>query len=517
MLIIPPIAYHKSVPVLLGLLLFMSSAMAEDRTQDRTQDLSIPKVVVSVPSSISTRSNLARAQSMMSDAAANASYFDNSNEIKELMKFIKENNLEKEMAREMAWNETAFEPRELKLVEMKFIQNLLIPWARDEESRPLRLAIENVSFFDEQEFGAIAKKYLNFLTKDAKQKNFYKQELNRFERVHSLYSAAREKALPELEQACREASQDWADQLPEKRSQSDTGWCAAEAVADIFSFFVGSTVSTADLIKLHRDQNVKEMRDRYNASASLYGKPPLSEEQDPSFNYIYEGRSPMPIFKLALANGVCLERNALTQASYPNGDVAWMGDVVESINKVGSEYLAEKLAKTAAGVNKAPKANQVDKFIEQLKQMGVQNLFPTTDLGSALNQVTNKKDLYLALVEASCPQRIPVNIPYELLSERREEQSGLKSFFQKITSGLQKGPVLLGLNDGFLYGENELGRGERVTHAVLLTGARWDSETKHCEFRLRNSQSGIIKNLKGEWFRDTQILLNSKSINYFSK
>lgn len=480
----------KSLFFPLALLVFLSSAYAERRPYATNAVAVVNMSVVSLKSEKKTSAPPSReeliqtAKSMYSEAITNSSYYDNSEEIEKFSTFVKTNKLESALKKEMD-----------QVPSMLSRSKYDVEWSKF--SYFARTA--GVGLLDQEEFLLIKNK-LMYLQKiraqRSKKPEVAKEELKVITSFENQYNSQRSGRIEKSRALCQEEV-DWGHLFSARKGQTDTGWCYAFAYADFLEATHKQNVSAADIVLRYRDHRIKEEKETYERKASLYNLKPLDEKAFANIDYIYKGGDFDRIFRKQSSMSVCSEDDLRSEAKDHKGQPVAMGYVIEWLNEIGRDYTKGDLSRAD--------------LIKKLQAFDYQQIFPNAKLDDVLENLKPDEDLYLLLAQNTCHGRriqLP-NLTSNWVLQGYSFQYSLDKVQEKLIEDLNRGPVVISVNDAFLYKENIWGRGLRSNHVIVVTGKRWNEQTQHCEFKIRNSQSTYADQEERVWYSDTELLRNT--------
>lgn len=485
----------KSISIYSALLVLSFSSGAQERGPYATN--AIATVNMSVVSLKSEKENLPQTRealvnqtkTMLSEAISHSFQFNNKDETLSVVNFIKKNKLENEFKKALAsdipqaLNRAQFET-EWKLYE-SFINSS-----------------QGVGLLDQNEYREMREKLVTLQSLRAqknKKPEWAKNDLKLIAQLDEKYRVLRPVQLQKSKVACQEEI-DWSASLPQRKGQTDTGWCYAFAYADYLESTQKQSVSSADLVLQYRTIRIKEERDNYNRRAALYNRELLKAEEELPLDYIYQGGELEKIFYKKTKMSLCPEESLRSEARDESGQPVAMGYVIDWINELGSEFDKGHITKA--------------EIIKKLEEFKYQQIFPNAQIKSVLNQSEDKRDLYIRLAETTCKdKRIDItNTTSDWIMQGYTFTYVMDKALDKLSLMLQNQPVVISVNDNFLYKENIWGKGTSSNHIILVTGKRWNEETQHCEFKIRNSQTTYANKEERLWYSDTELLRNLDEI-----
>ena len=430
----------------------------------------------------------ARAKAMVTSAMENSFSYNNLDEIEKAEKFIKDNNLQKEFKLDLEKNIPAMKNRAIYESEWSFYKSFIYS--------------QGVGLLDENEYLQMKNKLEEIQVrryKKNKNEAWAKADKAYIEKFVSQYKEQREKQIETSRQSCKEET-DWSSAFSPRKGQTDTSWCYAFGYADFLEATSGQSVSAADLVLQYRSKRIQEERDSYNRTAALYKRRPLTEEDIIPVEYVYQGGDADQIFRKQSTMSLCSEESLRSEARDEKGQPVAMGYIIDWIKELGSEYQASRLSK--------------NELTKKLETFGYKQLFPFAKIDEALAALNPKNDLYIALAESTCKDK-RIELPNQHQNWVMQGYTftySLNTALAKLNENLNQSPAMISVNDNFLYKENIWGKGLKTNHLILVTGRRWNEETKHCEFKIRNSQTMYSNEEERLWYSDTELLRNTSEI-----
>lgn len=431
------------------------------------------------------------ARGMYDSIRSNSYYYDCSDEIKVFVEYVKEHKLETKFKKELTQD----------IPNLK--KYMVLYKDADEIKAFMRANLHGL--FTPREMEEALKLLKEAHAKSVKERPLLKSDHESNSKliieVQKNYAELRAKQLEISREKC-EAEVDWTQKLPEQHSQTDTGWCYAFASSDLLSFLSGTTASAADLVLQHRKIRAEEEKRRYNKSAALFGKEPLKDDEELRIEYLFAGGEPQKVINSALQNGFCREEDFRSEAINLNGEVVAMGTLIKWMNSLGEDY--RKGVITEATLR------------SKLDTMEFKKIFPNANLDMVLPKINKNTDLFMALGQNTCDRsQLPTNSI--VVKKLDVSYTYTSDYLMKLYDVLNEGPAVISINDGFLYGKNQWGRKRTINHAVVVSGKRWNEETGHCEFKIRNSQTMKADKEEKEWYSDIDIFKNMESFLYTSE
>ncbi len=428
------------------------------------------------------------ASSMFTSANENSYHFNNSEEIEKFVDYVKTNKLEGQFKERMTRDIPSMRNRVKYDIEWNTFKYFI--------------NTNGVGLLDQSEFLSIKNKLIELQKlrfQKNKNANWAKEDLAVIERFEKKYKEVRESTISRNRENCQD-SVDWDKLFSPRKGQTDTGWCYAFGYADYLEASYGQSVSAADLVLQYRQYRMKEERDSYNRTAPLYNRPLLSEDHFIPVDYIYKGGEYYRIARKKTELSLCSENDLRSEARDKKGQPVAMGLIIDWINELGLKFYKGKIAK--------------DDVIQKLNAFDYKQIFPNASIENALQKIGENKDLYILLAEETCQNKrfTIVNDKSDWVPQGYGFEHNLDRSLDKVIETLATGPALVSLNADFLWKENIWGKGKLSNHILLITGKRWNEETKHCELKIRNSQTTYADKEEKVWYQDTEIMRNVNEI-----
>lgn len=427
-----------------------------------------------------------KAKAMLNEAIGNSYQYNNSEEIEKFVDYVKQNKLEVQFKKELTVDVPAMRNRVKYDIEWSFFKSFTYS--------------TGIGLLDQQEFQSIKNKLIELQKlrfQRSKKENFAKEDLKVIEEFEKKYQNIRAEAVDRNRANCQD-EMEWDKSFSPRKGQTDTGWCYAFGLADFLEATIGQKVSAADLVLQYRKIQMKADRDSYNRSAKLYNRPLLTEDDVLPHDYIYKGGELEKITYKSPELSLCSEDDLRSEARDEKGQPVAMGLIIDWINELGERYAKGKISK--------------ETLTENLNSFKYKQIFPNADLNYVLKNLNLKNDLYILLAEDTCSQK-RTSIQNERstwIMQGYGSKYSMAAALDKMTSMLADGPVLVSINDNFLYKENIWGK--QSNHILLITGKRWNEKTQHCELKIRNSQTTLANKEEKVWYTDTEILRNVEDI-----
>lgn len=428
------------------------------------------------------------ATEMFASAISNSYHYNNSEEIEKFVDYVKANKLESQFKERLTRDIPSMRKRvkyEIEWTTFRYFVNT-----------------NGVGLLDQNEFLSIKNRLIELQKlrfQKSKNVNWAKDDLKIIDTFDKKYKEVREQTIARNRQNCQD-SVEWDKLFSPRKGQTDTGWCYAFGYADFLEANYGQSVSAADLVLQYRQYRMKEERDSYNRSAALYNKPLLSENHFIPVDYIYQGGEYYRISRKKAELSLCSEIDLRSEARDEEGQPVAMGLIIDWINELGLNFYKGKTTK--------------DEVVQKLKAFDYKQIFPNADIDIALKKMGENKDLYILLAEETCNNKrfSIVNDKSDWVNQGYSFEHNLASSLDKVTELLSTGPVLVSINDNFLWKENIWGKGKISNHILLITGKRWNEDTKHCELKIRNSQTTYSGKEEKVWYKDSEIMRNVDEI-----
>lgn len=318
---------------------------------------------------------------------------------------------------------------------------------------------------------------------------------------------------------------DFRDELPPVRDQGSIGWCYAFTAADLVSHRLRQNISPLDIAfqynrSLNGEIQRRTARESLNILRRYIGLPAPAPKNPLTFedirndffrDYQLESRRQSGWVDRALlatqeAGGYCLEAVIRPIAESDVQFISTMGVLnhmrdsyhefrQNSPETTGEEYLCQHY--------------KIDGHIQRLiDQVGVRDIAHHLE-GMLAN------DLFYHIITEQCPERIQQNfIPHEVNLNALPQQERLA----RIDALLDQNSILsINFHSQMLTGPGTPGE----YHAATIVGRRMNSETRQCEYLVRNSW-GASCELYGErdcdnghiWIPQDTILDYAQEMNY---
>ena len=240
---------------------------------------------------------------------------------------------------------------------------------------------------------------------------------------------------------------DLRSKLPPVRNQDSLGWCYAFAAADFLAFNSGFEISAIDLAT------------RYTA----YKKPLVDRnaKYSETSDQIMGGNSDVLIGH-ALNFGVCKEKDS------------------------PSEYFAENVdtKKYLRNIEKKSTLLKEQSNSDFIRKCSEDKTLPFDEIRNVLKS-TEPQNIIYSLNEQRCKnKKVMLNYSdysrvHKGASSKYKKEDLISSIDQQLD---RKQPSLVAYDTGFLYQNRQFS-----PHAVLAVGRRFNSDSKKCEFLIRNS------------------------------
>jgi len=262
-------------------------------------------------------------------------------------------------------------------------------------------------------------------------------------------------------------SVDFRSMLPPVRDQDSLGWCYAFTAADLVSFKLGKEISAVDMAisnEAAKDTYLDELK------SLLMGAEKVKSRATSDGGY------PTGAISAAKKKGFCLEVNLPARdVKFANiyGDLSQRFKAIQEFKLNYAEF-----SKNSSETARAYCSQQITAIQASFPILQIQ------DIEKILSRSSNQT-AFEELSDLSCGPRIK-NVDIE---SKQIVMVGLRTADKApaIDSILDSGrPTGIVYNAGILTDPNSKAYGN-VDHVSSIVGRKWNSETKTCEYLLRNS------------------------------
>ena len=259
------------------------------------------------------------------------------------------------------------------------------------------------------------------------------------------------------------------DILGEVRDQDSMGWCYAYAAADLITYKYGQRVSAVDVALKHNDPQSYDdpkSHDDQDVDDDLF----LDTEEKES--EIEGGLVEMGV-KIPLQRGVCLESDV---PSDDYKDVELLG-ILQNAESLQHDFL-NTVYKNREEIRKDI-CSRFSSILSLFPQLNINDIVEILEKSSRTNFIDNLRN-------KGCKSRVVKDKNVKLVAKAANNYNEKLLLFSEIDKQLESKNVV----SATLVGELLVDRdtvSSNINHAMLVVGRRFNSQTKHCEYLLRNS------------------------------
>ncbi|WII73406.1 hypothetical protein QJS83_05925 [Bdellovibrio sp. 22V] len=268
------------------------------------------------------------------------------------------------------------------------------------------------------------------------------------------------------------------------RDQGSIGWCFAFASADVMTEYLKldptNRVSAFDVAlqyyKNEREDFIRILNDVWTRKAlpstsenrKLYDDHSAMiwsslKDRPSNVMQMQGGWSDLSLLSYNNKSGVCTERNLPSE--------------LPLARKERENYIYESLALEYVRAQNTTKPFECPPFFSDSE---------LTNLTGVITDIINKgnKNKVLGKIEASCSNRMPLTKPLLPSSTWGSPSANMAQVNKNLSKNI---PTIISYDAQKIFGDDARVRPSMPTHASSIVGRRWNTKTKTCEFKLRNT------------------------------